>query len=265
MLRIAFITSTLFVMFFLLFAVFDARQKEDILQSISHAIEQEDWFEAEKLFKKNLAAEIDMENSWAAWLLFIDMSRKSALHPDVLLSYLDDMLKDYGQDPIKKKFILHEIAVVTERQNVFTKSLAAWEKYARLRSLSVEEAYKVYLILIRMYYDKGDFAAVQETLNDCIALQIEPEKSAYCKYALADIYANKGDFVVATEYITSALEADISAYEKAQFYFLYADILEFQRKNKEALEYFTMAQEHYGNQAVVQNRIAHLKKILKIK
>ncbi len=263
--RIAYKIGALCICIFLLFVVFDTQQKEEKLQDIRSALANKQWSQAENLLKAYLASEIDVQQSWKVWLLFIDMSRMSDLHPDTLLSYLHAMLKDYGTEPDKKKFILLQIAEITERKNNIKSTIEAWEAYAKQRNLLPDEAYKAHRKLLRMYYEQSNFTKAQEVLNDCIALPISAEKLAYCQYNLADIFAEKGDLEVATEYIVAALNAPLDPYTKAQTQFLHADILEQQRKYKEALAQFTLAKEHYGNAAVVDVRIARLKKILKIK
>ncbi len=241
------------------------RQREDAFFRIKEAYSEENWSKAEALLRSYLREEIDLDKSWSAWLMLIDVSHKNSLHPDIVLTYLSDMLADYGDDATKKKFILQQTALVKEKNGSLESVIGAWEAYANQRNVQPKEAFAAYKKLLNLYYAKGNFAGIEEILHNCLALRLEEQDTAFCMYNLADMYAVRGEFELATDYLLLVLEKEIDPYHQAQAAFLYADLLQQQRKNKEALQYFEMAQEHYGNDAVVLSRITALKKLLKIK
>ncbi len=249
----------------LFFAVYDVRQKEDTLSAVHMAMADEDWAGAEKLLMEYLHHELDMENSWNAWLLLIDVSMTAQLHDEIVLGYLSDMLVDYGNDNAKKKYILFQVARIKERQNNEQEAIDALEKYANLRNLTTSEAFTAYKKLMHMYFRQGNFSGAEDVLHNCLALNISEPDTAYCLYNLAEIYAGKGSFETAHEFLTQLEHLTISDYEQSQVFFLHADILEQQRKYKEALAFFTLALDHYGNRAVVQERITALEKLVKKK
>ncbi len=250
------------VVILLLFAAYDMRQKEDTFSLLQKSLAQEDWAGAEKYLLVYLEEELDMEKSWQAWVTLIDVSKKAALHPDVIVSYLDDMMLDYGHDASKKKYILFHKAAFTESKGNLDDSIAALEKYAHLSNLSANEAYVAYKKLLQFYFRQSNFTSAEDILHDCLALTISEDDTAFCLYNLAEIYAGKGSYDTAHEFLQQLEYLSISKYRQSQVYFLHADILEQQRKYKEALEYFKLALDNYGNKAVVQQRIDALEKLL---
>ncbi len=251
--------------FSILFAAYDVQQKKDAVYAIHEATHEKNWSKAELLLRDYLRNEIDLDKSWYAWLMLITVSHKTPIYPEVLLTYLTDMLNDYGDDAEKKKFILGQIALVKDTYGSIEDSIAAWEKYALQRHLSPKESFQAYKRLLNLYFARGDFAAAEEVLHNCLVLDIPKEDAAFCKYNLADLYAGKGQLEQANSYIVDVLDAELDVYFMAQAAFLYADMLEQQKKYEDALRYFELAKEHYGNDAVIEQRIAAVKKLGKIK
>ncbi len=253
-----------FCVILLVFA-FDSIEKHDEFGECEKAYNEGAWLSAEHLLTKYLRNEVNPDKSWQAWLLLLNLGRKTNLHQETLLAYLYDMLEDYKDDIPKRKFILAEIAKTFENLEQYEQAIRAWEKYAALDNLTPEELFVAYQRLIRHYFLLDKFEEVEIVLTDCVVLSLPPKESAYCIYNLADLKAGLGQLDEASELIETMLVLDMDDYDKAQANFLYGDVLEQRRKFKQALEQFKLAGANYGNQEVVNIRIAALEKKLKIK
>ncbi len=247
------------------FSLYDIREKENSFSQIRSAYAKQDWIVAERLLVRFLRTEIDLDKSWQAWLMLLHVVEHSNTPLDVVLSYLNDMLQDYAEYPDKKKYIMVKTAIITDQKDEFEKSIKAWENYVNLPNLLPDESFTAYRRLIQLYFLKGDFEAVEDTLNNCTVLDINASDKAYCIYNLADLKAGREQWDVAAELVQLVLVMKISEYDKAQAAFLYGDILEQNKEYKRSLSFFEIALEHYGNKDVVQGRIDSLKKRLKIK
>ncbi len=237
-------------------------QNEDSMARIEKSMEKKEWVQAEKLLVDYLRIEMDMHKSWQAWVLLVNVSQKANLQDTIILSYLDDMLIDYSNDPEKKKFILLHIAQIKERQNNEQEAINALVSYTNLPNLNTAEAFEAYNKLLSWYLKMGNFSAAEDILHNCLSLPLEDAEMAFCLYTLAEIYAGKSSFETAHELLYQLNDLEIDAYLLSQVNFLHGDILEQQRKYSEALVYFRLALEMYGNKAVVQKRIAALEKRL---
>ncbi len=262
-----FIIFSILIISALLFAAYHYGygQKEDALTSIEKVIERKEWVQAEKMLVDYLRIEMDMDKSWDAWLLLVDVSQKAQLHDAIILSYLNDMLKDYGKDAQKKKYILLQIARSKERQGNEAEAIEALVNYTHLPNLTPEEVFPAYEKLLAWYLIQGDFTAAEDVLHNCLSLPLSDQKMAFCLYTLAEIYAGKASYATAHELLHQLEMLDIDAYQLSQINFLHGDILEQQKKYSEALVFFKLALEEYGNRTVVEQRIAALEKRLKKK
>ncbi len=251
--------------FCLLFSLFDTKDKGDDFSKIRTAYAHKDWIGAERLLVRYLRKEIDLDKSWQAWLILLDVSEKANTPQDVILSYLRDMLQDYEDNPQRRKYILLKIAQTTDQKGEIENTIIAWNRYIDLPNLSPNESFQGQRRLIQLNFLKGDFDVVEDVLNACTTLDIGTKDKAYCLYNLADLKAGKEQWDAAAELIQLVLVMKISDYDKAQAAFLYGDILEQQKQYKTALSYFEIALKNYGNVDVVQGRIDSLKKRLRIK
>lgn len=238
-------------------------QVGDDLEEAKVAIQERNWTLAERLLERYLRTQRNSEKRWEAWQKLVDVSGSAEADQRAMLDYLEAMLMEFGEDEAKAKQVLAHMGEINERLRRFNGAAEAWSAYVELSNLTDEETVNGYRRLAQIHFRAGRFDVCEDILQDCLSLEISDNGKAQCLYDLADVNMARERWKEATDLALQIIDMDVSPAIRGLADFLLGDALEQRRDYAEALTHFEKARENYPNALVVDNRIAHLKKILK--
>lgn len=238
---------------------------DDDLNSARQAMQEQNWNKAERLLERYLHQEEDKEKRWDAWQDLLNVINSANAVPKATLEYLEVMLIEYEGDDSKSKNILEKIAQTCESLRMNERAAAAWSTYISLGGLSPQEMVEGYRRLAAREFDLRHFEVSEEVLQQCLTLPYPDKDKVMCMYEMADQNMGRGRFdevINLCNHILDIDEIDDKDFKsmRGQAGYLLADALEQTGKKQEALKQFEKARELYPNQAVIDNRINHLRK-----
>ncbi len=236
--------------------------KQNDLSLAKEAMEEREWFYAERLLERYLNNANDVEMRWQAWQALIKTAEHTGRNFGVMRIYYDNMLQEFLDDD-KRKIVLHSFALLLEEGEDYDAATDLWNVYLSLENLLVHEIFDATQKVIEIYLHTGQFEAAENALYNCLGLEISAEDSAICLYELADLKAGRGALKEATDLAKQVLEVESYETTRGQAAFLLGDIAEQKGDYEEASKFFEQAKEFYPNVQAVENRIAHLDNLLK--
>lgn len=224
-----------------------------------------DWPRAERVLERMLRTETDPEKRWEAWHLLLQAVNAAYQEPRASLEFLDAMLMEYEDDPAKEAEILAKIGEYSQSLRQYERGANAWSAYASLPNLSVAEQVRGYRNLAAAEYGRRRFDAAEEALQQCLSLPVPDHDKIWCMVDLADAGMGRQQWQDVDDICQQIQDSDPDAEVLAWASYYRGDALEQLGKPGEALKQFEQALPIYPNPAVIENRIAYLKKQVKAK
>ncbi len=235
----------------------------DDLMEAKVAMESREWIYAERLLERYLNVEENADKRWEAWQALIALSEHTGAHAEIVRLYYENMLQEFLDDAQRKKIVLYDLAQLLAEIKDFESAIDTWTVYLGLNDLSTEEVYDATRHTIEIYLHTGQFEAAENSLYNCLGLEISPQDSAICLYELADLKAERGALQEAKDLATQVLEMDVYPLTRGQATFLLGDIAEQEEDYTKAQSFFEQSKEFYPNPLVVESRIAQLASLIK--
>lgn len=238
---------------------------DDDLSMAIEAKADRNWPLAERLVGRYLREERDPEKRWQAWELLLDILNAVREEPRASLECLDAMLVEYEGEDLRLIKILPKIGYYNEYLRYYDRAAKAWDSYMGIGILSPEEKVEGMRSLARLQMAQRYFEAAEETLQQCISLIGAENGKTGCMLDLADVYMTQGNLQESADICLQIIESRPNESIIGQAAWLRGDALEQLGNLREALVQFETGRQYYPNPAVMDNRIAWLKKKLKEK
>lgn len=243
---------------------YDALPGDD-LSMARQAHAHRDWPLAERLLGRYLREEQNSEKRWPAWELLLETLNGANPEPRASLECLEAMLIEYEQDEPRVAEILIKMGKYNEGLHHYDKAASAWSAYIELDLLSPMEKVNGLRNLARAQLAQRHFEAAEETLQQCLGLPLPDSKKTWCMLDLADASMSRGEYQEAADLCQQILDSEPDELIIGQAAWLRGDALEQLGDFAGALAQFEQGRDSYPNTAVMDNRIAWLKKQLKLK
>jgi tetratricopeptide (TPR) repeat protein len=232
----------------------------DDLSAARAAVAERDWPLAERLLRRCLREEQLADRRWEAWNMLLVSANAHAGEPLASLEYLEVMLEEFADSDDKTKSILERMGVITGELRRHDRSADVWSAYIGLSGLSPEELVLGYRRLAATYFRARRFDAGEDILQQCLALYLPNNEKLLCMYDLADLNIGRERWQEAADMSLQIFDAEADGELAGLTGYLLADALEQLGKTDDALKQFQLARDFYPNTAVIDKRIAQLRK-----
>lgn len=229
------------------------------------------WPLAERLLERYLRGEAreverrgpEAERRWEAWQLLLQVLNSAGPESRASLEVLEAMRAEYEDDDGRMADILEHMGRVCERLRRYGDAAEAWAAYTGLAGIGGARRVEGYRHLAAMQFSQRRFEAGEESLAQCLALPLPDHDKIRCMLDLADQNMARERWQEVADLCQQILDSAPDEEVRGQAGYLLADALEQLGRPKEALAQFEAARDAYPNPAVMDNRIAHLRKTLK--
>lgn len=235
----------------------------DDLEAARTAAGKRDWPLAERLLERYLREEQNPDKRWEAWQQLLTVINFSGVEPRASLEYLEAMLEEFADNDARTKVILKRTGELNESLRHYERAADAWSAYIGLAGLTAGETVEAYRHLAGTQFSLRRFEAGEEALQQCLALPLPDHDKIMCMYDLADQNMARERWQEVADLSQQILDSEPDTNVRGLAGYLLADALEQLGQKKEALKQFELARDDYPNPAVIDNRIAHLRKKLK--
>jgi tetratricopeptide (TPR) repeat protein len=232
----------------------------DDLSAARTAVAERDWPLAERLLRRCLREEQLADRRWEAWNMLLVSTNAHAGEPLASLEYLEVMLEEFADSDDRTKSILERMGVITGELRRHDRSADVWSAYIGLSGLSPEELVLGYRRLAATYFKVRRFDAGEDILQQCLALYMPNNEKFMCMYDLVDLNIGRQHWQEAADLSLQILDAEVDGELAGLTGYLLADALEQLGKTDDALKQFQLARDFYPNSAVIDKRIAQLRK-----
>lgn len=215
---------------------------------------------AERLLERYLREEQNSELRWEAWNLLLNAMNANNQEARASLECLEAMLVEYEQDDVKLAEILAKMGKFNEDLHHYDRAANAWSAYAGLGGLDDSERMEGLRRLAAVEFSQRHFDAGEECLQQCLALPLPERDKAWCMLDLADVNMARERWQEVADLCQQILDAQPDRQIAGMAGYLRGDALEQMGQYKQALRQFEEARDYYPNPAVMDNRIANLKK-----
>lgn len=227
------------------------------------AVAKRDWPLAERLLRRSLRTEQDPDRRWEAWNMLLTSANAEGEEPRVTLEYLEVMLEEFSENEARTKAILERMGRCAEMLRRFSRAADIWSSYIGLAGLEPEEAVTGYRHLAQAHFSRRLFEAGEEVLHQCLSLFLSDHDKILCMYDIADQNMARQRWQEVAGISQQILDSNPDEKLRGLASYLLADALEQMGRGKEALAQFEQARAVYPNPAVIDNRIAYLRKKIK--
>lgn len=227
------------------------------------AVAQRDWPLAERLLRRSLRTEQDADRRWEVWNMLLASVNAEDEEPRASLEYLEVMLEEFSENEARTKVILERMGRCTERLRRFSRAADIWSSYIGLAGLESVEIVAGYRHLAEAHFSRRQFETGEEVLLQCLSLSLSDHDKILCMYDIADQNMARQRWQEVAGISQQILDSNPDGKMKGLASYLLADALEQLGRGKEALEQFEQARADYPNPAVIDNRIAFLRKKIK--
>ncbi|MDR2745421.1 MAG: tetratricopeptide repeat protein [Desulfovibrio sp.] len=227
------------------------------------AVAQRDWQLAERLLRRSLRTEQDPDRRWEVWNMLLTSVNAEDGEPRASLEYLEVMLEEFSENEARIKIILERMGRCAEMLRRFSRAADIWSAYIGLTGLEPEEIVAGYRHLAQAHFSRRQFEAGEEVLQQCLSLSLTDHDKILCMYDIADQNMARQRWQEVAGISQQILDSNPDGKMRGLASYLLADALEQLGRGKEALEQFEQARADYPNSAVIDNRIAFLRKKIK--
>jgi tetratricopeptide (TPR) repeat protein len=235
--------------------------EDDLIQSRA-AINIRDWPLAERLLRRTLKMEHDPDRRWEAWSMLLTSVNAEGDEPLVSLEYLEVMLEEFSENEARTMEILERMGRCAEMLRRFARAADIWSSYIGLAGLEPDKLVAGYRHLAQAHFSRRLFDAGEEVLQQCLSLALSDHDKIMCMYDIADQNMARQRWQDVAGISQQILDSNPNEELRGLVSFLLADALEQLGQHKEALGQFELARGEYPNPAVIDNRIAYLRKRL---
>ena len=244
----------------------------DDLTNAKAAVSERNWPLAERLLERYLREEghegdrkgIVAERRWEAWQLLLQVLNSTDPDSRASLEVLEAMRLEYEEDDSRMADILEQMGRTCERLRRYAQAAEIWSAYTGLAGIGGARRVEGYRHLAAMQFSQRRFEAGEESLAQCLALPLPDHDKIRCMLDLADENMARERWQEVADLGQQILDSGPDEEVRGLAGFLLADALEQLGRPREALRQFELARDAYPNAAVMDNRIAHLRKSLKI-
>lgn len=243
----------------------------DDLADARAAVAARNWPLAERLLERYLREETrdaerrgpEAERRWEAWQLLLQVLNTAGPESRASLEVLEAMRAEYEDDDGRMADILEHMGLACERLRRYDQAAGAWAAYTGLAGIGGARRVEGFRHLAAMQFSRRRFEAGEESLAQCLALPLPDHDKIRCMLDLADQNMARERWQEVADLCQQILDSAPDEEVRGQAGYLLADALEQLGRHKEALAQFEAARDAYPNPAVMDNRIAHLRKTLK--
>jgi tetratricopeptide (TPR) repeat protein len=235
---------------------------DDVAQARA-AVAARDWPLAERLLRRTLRTEQHPDRRWEAWSMLLTSINAGGEEPQISLEYLEAMLEEFSESEARTKEILERMGRSAEMLRRFSRAADIWSSYIGLADLVPEEVVAGYRRLAQAHFNMRHFDAGEEVLHQCLSLSLSDHEKILCMYDIADQNMARQRWQEVADISHQILDSNPDEKLRGLTVYLLADALEQLGRRKEALEQFEQARADYPNPAVIDNRIAYLRKKVK--
>lgn len=233
----------------------------DDLTLAREAYTERNWPAAERLLERYLRNEQNPEKRWQAWELMLKALNASSQEPRASLECLEAMLVEYENDDQRLAVILAQMGKYNKVLRYYDKAANDWSAYVDLAGITDAERVEGYRNLAEMQFGQRHFEAGEEALQQCLALPVPDHDKLYCMLDLADANLARERWQEVADLCQQILDSEPDDKVFGMAGYLRGDALEQMGRHREALRQFELARDSYPNPAVMDNRIANLKKV----
>ncbi|MDR3358939.1 MAG: tetratricopeptide repeat protein [Desulfovibrio sp.] len=224
------------------------------------AVAQRDWPLAERLLRRSLRTEQEPDRRWEVWNMLLASVNAEDEEPRLSLEYLEVMLEEFSENESRTKTILERMGRCAEMLRRFSRAADIWSSYIWLADLGPEEMVNGYRHLAQAHFSRRQFEAGEDVLQQCLSLSLSDHDKILCMYDIADQNMARQCWQEVAGISRQLLDSNPDGKMRGLASYLLADALEQLGRGKEALELFEQARADYPNPAVIDNRIAFLRK-----
>lgn len=232
----------------------------DDLVTAREACADRNWPLAERLLERYLRKEQNPDKRWDAWELLLTAINASSPEPRASLECLEAMLVEYENDYGRLAPILMRMGKYNKALRHYDRGADAWSAYVELPNLEDSARVEGYRNLAEMQFGQRHFEAGEETLQQCLGLPLPDHDKIYCMLDLAHENMARERWQEVADLCQQILDSEPDDKVIGMAGYLRGDALEQLGHTEEALRQFELARDSYPNPAVMDNRIAHLKK-----
>jgi tetratricopeptide (TPR) repeat protein len=238
--------------------------KDDDVTQARAAVATRDWPLAERLLRRSLLTEQEPDRRWEVWNMLLASVNAEGEEPRASLEYLEVMLEEFSGNEARTKEILERMGRCAEMLRRFPRATDIWSSYIGLAGLEPGELVAGYRRLAQAHFSRRQFEAGEEALHQCLSLSLSDHDKILCMYDIADQNMARQRWQEVAGISQQILDSNPDGKLKGLASYLLADALEQLGRGKEALDQFEQARADYPNPAVIDNRIAYLRKKLKM-
>ena len=242
----------------------------DDLADARAAVAERDWPLAERLLERYLREEkpadrygAGAEGRWEAWQLLLQVLNSASPESRASLEVLAAMRAEYEDDDMRMADILERMGLACESLRRYGQAAEAWSAYTGLAGIGGARRVEGFRHLAAMQFSQRRFEAGEESLAQCLALPLPDHDKVRCMLDLADQNMARERWQEVADLCQQILDSGPDTEVRGLAGYLLADALEQLGRPAEALRQFEQARDAYPNPAVMDNRIAHLRKTLK--
>ncbi|GFH63253.1 MAG: conserved hypothetical protein [Candidatus Desulfovibrio kirbyi] len=224
------------------------------------AVAERDWPLAERLLRRCLREEQLPKRRWEAWNMLLAATNSHVTEPHASLEYLGAMLEEFADSDDKTRSILERMGVLTEELHRYKRAADVWSAYIGLVDLTSEQTVYGYRRLAAVQFSLRRFDAAEDILQQCLALSLPDHVKVLCMYDLADMDSTRERWQESADLSLQILDAEPDAELAGLTGYILADALEQLGRVDDALVQFQHVRTTYPNTAVIDNRIAQLRK-----
>lgn len=244
----------------------------DDLAAARQAATERNWPLAERLLERYLREErapggpddTRQDERWEAWQLLLQVINGQNPEPRASLAILEAMRGEYEDNDIRMADILERTGRACESLRRYGQAAEAWDAYVGLAGIGAARRVEGFRHLAAMQFSQRRFEAGEESLQQCLALPVPDRDKVRCMLDLADQNMARERWQEVSDLCQQILDSEPDTAVRGQAGYLLGDALEQLGQKKEALRQFELARDSYPNPAVMDNRIAYLRKELKL-
>lgn len=229
----------------------------DDLERARAAMLERKWPLAERLLERYLHDGQSPEKRFEAGLLLLDVLNSTHPQNRASLDQLESMLAEFSDNDERSAIILEKLGSTNERMRRFRDAEKAWSSYVGLSGLSAARMAQGFARLAAAQHAQRKFQASEESLGQCLALDISEQERLPCMLDMADLFISQERWPEVELICRQILDSGPGDAEKAQAGFMLGDALEQLGRNREAFAQFEEIGAIYPNPEVIQKRIAH--------
>jgi tetratricopeptide (TPR) repeat protein len=204
--------------------------------------------------------EHDVDRRWEAWSMLLTCINAEGDESLVSLEYLEVMLEEFSENEVRAREILERMGRCAVMLRRFARAADIWSSYIGLVGLEPEKLVDGYRQLAQAHFNRRQFEAGEEVLQQCLSLALSDHGKILCMYDIADQNMARQRWQEVADISQQMLDSNPDEELRGLIIYLLADSLEQLGRFGDALEQFEQARLEYPNPAVIDNRIAYLRK-----